>query len=267
MSDLFTPLREYQPAVNPLDAGEVRRLGERRRRRHVIAGASAAACMVLAAIAVGISGTHLTDSSPPPPAEEPTESPRSAAVIPEDFPLGRGLPVAEQVFDTRGASVPPFTEFVDAICGKDYRQAGEPVDRAAINMTRYVKSGLGIRDLLVYASPADGLAAARSFVRTLEKCPRDRSSGGLTTTTVAPLADLGDHAWTALRLYSYSGDVVAVEHYFIVQRGAAVLVMHEQGSEGPLMAEDTRQAYLEKFRTQTLEPVVAALCAIEGPVC
>ena len=59
MSDLFTPLRDFQPEVDPLAPEDVRRLGTRRHRRRVAASLGAAACLVVAAVTAGVGASSL----------------------------------------------------------------------------------------------------------------------------------------------------------------------------------------------------------------
>lgn len=269
MSDLFTPLRDFRPEVDPLAPEDVRRLGTRRHRRRVAATLGATACLVVGAVVAGVSASSIaTDATTPLPADRPTQGAtleaEETAVIPTDFPLGRGLPTASQQLDMRGADTPPTGESVGTICGEPYALTGRPVDRAAIEGTN--QEYLGVRDLAVYRSSPEAVDAARTLASRLQACPLERSSGGDTATTVAPLADLGDHAWLSVRTLEYDGDVMSAEYYLIVQRGSATLVLHQQGGERALLREGARQAYLDDFRSDTVEPMVAALCGLDG-VC
>lgn len=270
MSDLFTPLRDFRPEVDPLAPEDVRRLGTRRHRRRVAATLGATACLVLGAVAAGVGASSFaTDATPPLPADRPSQgltpdTEQTAPAIPADFPLGRGLPTASQQLDMRGADTPPTGESVGEICGAPYALTGRPVDRAAIEGTN--QEYLGVRDLAVYRTPAQALDATRTLAGRLRSCPVEQAPGGDTTTTVAALSNLGDHAWVSVRTLEYDGDAMSAEYYVIVQRGSAALVLHQQGGEPALLREGTRQAYLDDFRSSTVEPMVAALCELDG-VC
>lgn len=84
------------PAGRPLPPQEVRRLGDRRRRRRHAGTVLAASAAVAVVVSGAVAGTQQGDSSPPAAGPATTPSPVEwTTQIPEDFPLGIGLPAPQ----------------------------------------------------------------------------------------------------------------------------------------------------------------------------
>ena len=195
MSDLFTSLRQEDPAVG-LPADEVRRLGDRARRRRTAVRAAGATCVVAAVAAASLAlGTGTPRTAPDPASPDPGPSPTRAVapepdrLVPSGFPLSRGLPMSAGTPDLAGPAAAPFSGVIPPVCGTAYSLAGDPVDRLAMEGTSAVFQG--VRDLAVYDSPGQALRAVEEQAQRLRDCPTERGAGSLATTTVEPLG-VGD---------------------------------------------------------------------------
>jgi hypothetical protein len=274
MSDLFTSLRQEDPAVG-LPADEVRRLGDRARRRRITVRAAGATCVVAAVAATSLAlGTGTPLTAPDPVAPDPDPSPTRAVapepdrLVPSGFPLSRGLPMSAGTPDLAGPAAAPFSEVIPPVCGSTYALAGTPVDRLAMEGTNVVFQG--VRDLAVYDSPGQALRAVEEQAQRLRDCPTERGAGSLATTTVEPLA-IGDQAWRATRVYTSDGTAVSVEVFYLVQRGTAALVLTESlfdepapVANGPAIDVDTELgSYLADQERAVVAPLTEALCRVE----
>ena len=267
MSDLFAPLREFEPPAEPLPSREVRRLGDRRRhRRHAVVGLAAAG--VLGAVgAVATLGGVADLDAPAGPAQQPTPTETQSA--PEsrlyDFPLGLGLPASAQQLDLVGPANAPFPRAIPPVCGTDYELPGTPVDRASIEGT--TPQYQGVRDVALYRSADQALGAIRSEVARLEACPREEAAGLVTRTTVRPLAGVGDRAWLGVRTYEVGGDVTGLVVHYLVHQGRAALVMNEDVSDPDAYPTATRDAFLADYRQSMVAPTAEALCDLHADLC
>ncbi|QIK67799.1 hypothetical protein G7072_16890 [Nocardioides sp. HDW12B] len=274
MSDLFTSLRQEDPAVG-LPADEVRRLGDRARRRRTAVRAAGATCVVAAVGAASLAvGTGTPRTAPDPAAPDPGPSPTRAVapepdrLVPDGFPLSRGLPMSAGTPDLAGPEVAPFSEVVPSVCGTTYALAGSPVDRLAMEGTNVVFQG--VRDLAVYAEPGQALRAVEEQAQRLRDCPTERGAGSVATTTVEPL-DVGDRAWRATRVYTSGGTAMSVEISYLVQRGTAALVLKESlfdepapVANGPAIDVETELgSYLAEQERTVVAPLTEALCRVE----
>ena len=250
MSDYFSPLRTLELDATPLPVEQVMRSGTRRRRTLAAAALAGSAALGASAVVGGVqlAGTTREDSAPP--------AGPSSGYIPEDFALGADLPVASQQADVRGALDAPGELLMPAACGTGYTLAGQPVDRLAIQGTN--NEFIGLRDLAVFAGPADARRAVEGQVSRFEACPSE-GTGPRTRTTVTPV-DLGDRAWRVERTSTLDGFVSGVEVWFLVQQGPAVVVMTDYLDQPDEIEQ--RDAEVRRLRTDAVEPVVGRLCSV-----
>ncbi|GAA3667739.1 hypothetical protein GCM10022237_29510 [Nocardioides ginsengisoli] len=172
-------------------------------------------------------GNPSPDTSNPP---TPSSGGVGATAIPDDFPLAAGWPEIDGDGSTAGPArdLPAFTW---SVCGADVPDSPAPVDRM-IASWQEPEDGRG-RQLSVYATEADAVAAAKAVVEAHRACPEEPADdSGQTPHHVVQDGTAGDESWVIGTWYTYQGShVPALGVDYVIRSGHTVLIL-TAGNEG-----------------------------------
>jgi hypothetical protein len=182
MRDPLDELRSLagEVSAHPLPAEEVRQRGNRLRRRRTLMQAVGAAAAVAVVVSGGafMTGNLTTAPVPPGPAERtgsPTPSPTAKAPrqswltsIPEDFPIGRGLPEPGGDVPEWERSDDPETPLSGVACAEVEELPARPVDGVRVQVAPPDESEW--RHLLLFEDAAMASAAHRDLITSAGIC-------------------------------------------------------------------------------------------------
>jgi hypothetical protein len=168
-------------------------------------------------------------SSPPTPSSGGV----GATAIPDDFPLAAGWPK----IDGDGSATGPARDLPAltwSVCGADVPDSPAPVDRM-IATWQEPEDGRS-RQVSVYATEADAVAAADAVVAAHRACPEEPADdSGHTPHHVVRDGAAGaaaDESWVIGTWYTYQGsNVPALDVAYVIRSGHTVLLL-TAGNEG-----------------------------------
>lgn len=262
---IFESFRQPVEVVPP-EVGEIRRRGERRRRRTAIATV-VGAVVAVAAVIVPVAALTGGESSAPPitpmtPSPTPTSSPTTSGVwqltVPENFPLGDGLPMPGEatapVRHDEGTTV--------AVCGGEVWSAEEPVpwtDVATATNADDVDpaDGADSRTLALYPDAETAKQTLSGLEHALDVCPA--TTGGDPAGTADRVGDAD--AWV-LRLSAVSRPVGQLVTFTRV--GNALLVQTDDVADVAALEQVEEQlGYVRAGQAA----VVEAMCVFAADPC
>ena len=248
--------------VLPPDPREIRRRGDRRSRRTAIATVVGAAAVVAAVVAPVAALTSDNDRPTPPsntttPTPSPTPSGLWKLSIPDDFPLGDGIPMPGEASAGmqrgKGSAVPPCGDTVSSL-----GQSAGWTDVATATNADVVDAvdGTDSRVLALYANGADAKQVLASIAQMYDACPPGQPGVG---PEVAQR--IGDgNAWvlTLVATDLPVGQIVTVERV-----GNALLVQHDSLKVSYPGGTDAQLADIRGGQKH----VVAAMCIFAADPC
>jgi hypothetical protein len=241
--------------LSPPDPREIRRRGDRRRRRTAIATV-AGAVVAVAAVIAPVAALTRGDDGPPPPAITPTSTPtgRWLLTVPENFPLGHGVPMPGE------ATAPVHQDEGTTLtaCGSEIWSADRPepwADVATATNADAVDAadGTDSRTLALYPDAATAKRVLADAADALDACPAQEAGGnGETVERVG-----NGNAWVVDR--SESGG----ELFFAVRVGNALLLQRDGfGAAGPGNLDEELTFFRENQAT-----VLEAMCIFAADPC
>jgi hypothetical protein len=259
MSDpMFRSFRQ-SVEVTPPDPAEIRRRGERRGRRTTIAAVVGAVALVVAVVAPVAALTHGDDKTTPPvitPTRTPTPNGQWRLAIPDDFPLGDGVPMpGEASASMRRGETTPLTWCGSHLWSADQLPASTDVASATNSDVVGTADGTDTRTLAVYPDAETAKQIVAVIEQALDGCP---GSGSGESERAERMAD--EEAW----LLTSASTPRQVASLLSLKRVGNALLLQQDGLRG--QDQSTAAQRLADIRAGQRH-VVAAMCLFAADAC